>query len=561
MASSFEIRFTPDGRSHMATGPIPLFMAAASCGIVLEQPCGSLGTCGNCRVRVVAGDVPPSPQDLDLLSEEEIHDGWRLSCRMVVGAGATIDVPPSVRSLGGKSFGGDLALRDGRQPVAMAPMEGGEPALGLAVDIGSTSLAAALVDLRDGRVVTSDSTLNPQVMYGADVISRIHYSVAETEGLARLTAAVREGLRDLVEGLKRASGARTHDVVVAACAGNPTMVQTWAGVSVASLGTAPFLGAWSDELNTHARAMALAIHPDAPVYVFPMVRSHVGSDAVAAAVASEMDAITRPTLLVDLGTNTEVMLAAGGRFVATSAAAGPAFEGATITHGMRAAPGAIDAVSVTPDGRLVCSTVGSEPARGICGSGLIDAAAELLRAGAISPAGHLRPPSDADPPLAPDLARRMITIDGQNACVLVEKSDAHDGRAVVLTARDVRQLQLVKGSILAAATIVCRHLGLEPGDLDTMLIAGAFGNTVRKASAIGIGLVPAVDPEHVRFVGNAAGIGARLAVCDQRIRERAGALAARSEYVELGNHPEYQDLFLELLAFPARPQTDETSRA
>jgi uncharacterized 2Fe-2S/4Fe-4S cluster protein (DUF4445 family) len=561
MVTSFEIRFVPDGRSHVATHPTPLYMAAAACGIVLEQPCGSQGTCGNCRVRVVAGDVPPSAEDLDLLSEEEVRAGWRLACRMVVGARATIEVPPSVRSPGGKSFGGDLALDDGRQPVGAAAVEVGRTALGLAVDIGSTSLAAALVDLRDGRVVAFDSTLNPQVMYGADVISRIHYSVAEADGLARLTAAVREGLRDLVERLVRVSGTRARDIVTAACAGNPTMVQTWVGVSVASLGTAPYLGAWSGELNTHARATALAIHPDAPVYVFPMVRSHVGSDAVAAAVASGMDAVTRPTLLIDLGTNTEVMIAAGGRFVATSAAAGPAFEGATITHGMRAAPGAIDAVSVTPDGRLVYSTVGNEPARGICGSGLIDAVAELLRAGAISPAGHLRPPSDADPSIMPDLARRMTAIDGQNVCVLVDKSDAHAGRAVVLTARDVRQLQLVKGSILAAATILCRHLGFKAGDLDTVLIAGAFGNTVRKASAVGIGLVPAIDPEHVRFVGNAAGVGARLAVCDQRFRARAGALAGRSEYVELGNHPEYQDLFLELLAFPVRRPAHETSRA
>jgi uncharacterized 2Fe-2S/4Fe-4S cluster protein (DUF4445 family) len=551
MADAFEIRFMPDGRSHVATGPTPLFMVAASCGIVLEQPCGSQGTCGNCRVRVVSGDVPPSSEDLDLLSDEELRDGWRLACRIVVGTDATIEVPPSVRSLGGKSFGGDLPLDEGRQPVAAAAVEAGRAALGLAVDIGSTSLAAALVDLRDGRVVAFDSTLNPQVMYGGDVITRIHYSVVEPDGLARLTSAVREGLRDLVERLLRASDARARDVVVAACAGNPTMVQTWAGVSVASLGTAPYLAAWSDEFITRACEMALAIHPEAPVYVFPMVRSHVGSDAVAAAVASGMDATSRPTLLVDLGTNTEVMLAAGGRFVATSAAAGPAFEGATITHGMRAAPGAIDAVSVTPDGRLVCNTIGNEPARGLCGSGLIDAVGELLRAGAISPAGHLRPPSDADSPFALALAGRMTAIDGQNACVLVDKPDTHAGRAVVLTARDVRQLQLVKGSILAAATILCRHLGFEAGDLDTVLIAGAFGNTIRKVSAIGIGLVPAIDPEHVRFVGNAAGVGARLAVCDERIRQRARVLAARSEYVELGNHPEYQDLFFDLLVFPA----------
>jgi uncharacterized 2Fe-2S/4Fe-4S cluster protein (DUF4445 family) len=189
----------------------------------------------------------------------------------------------------------------------------------------------------------------------------------------------------------------------------------------------------------------------------------------------------------------------------------------------------------------------------LCGSGLIDAVAELLKAGAISSAGHLRPPLAAELPLAEGVAERMTVIDGQNAFVLAAKTDAHAGRAVVLTAKDVRQLQLVKGSILAAATILCRHLGIGPCNIDTILIAGAFGNTVRKASALAIGLVPPIDPQHVRFVGNAAGVGARLAVCDQRIRQRARALSERAEYVELGNDPEYQELFLDLLGFPATP--------
>lgn len=550
MAEPFQIRFAPDGQAFTASGPTPLFLAAASCGIVLEQPCGALGTCGNCRVRVVAGAMAPGSADRDLLSDEELRNGWRLACRLVVSGPATIEIPPSVRSLAGKSFGGDLALDEGRVPVVDVRAIAG-PALGLAVDIGSTSLAAALVDLGDGRVVASDSRLNPQVMYGADIISRIHYSVEQPDGLERLTGAVRDGLRDLVDALLGTAACTRDDVVAAACAGNPTMVQTWAGAPVASLGTAPYLAAWSGERQFRARELALPVAPDATVYVFPMVRSHVGSDAVAASLACGLDSREKPTLLIDLGTNTEVMVAAGGRFVATSAAAGPAFEGATITHGMRAAPGAIDAVSVTPDGRLVCSTIGNGPARGLCGSGLIDAVSELLRAGAISLSGHLRPPGAGDSPLPADLAARMTTVGGQNACVLAKREESFAGHDVVLTAKDVRQLQLVKGSILAAATTLCRHLTLAAGDLDAILIAGAFGNYVRKVSALAIGLVPSIDPERVRFVGNAAGVGARMAVCDQRVRDRARALAARAEYVELGNRPGYQDLFLDLLAFPA----------
>ncbi len=549
MANAFEIRFAPDGGRFTASGPTPLFLAAAACGIVLEQPCGALGTCGACRVRVAAGVAVPGSLDRELLSEEDLRNGWRLACRLVVDGPVTIEVPPSARSLAGKSFGGDIAFDSGRVPVAGA-QAAAPPALGLAVDIGSTSLAAALVNLEDGRVVVADSMLNPQVAFGGDVISRIHFSVTEPDGLTRLTAAVRDGLRDLVDGLLAESSRGREGVVLAACAGNPTMVQTWAGVPVAPLGTAPYLAAWSSERQFRARDVSLPIALDAPVYVFPMVRSHVGSDAVAAAVACDMDSRGGETLLIDLGTNTEVMISAGGRFVATSAAAGPAFEGATIADGMRAAPGAIDAVSVAPDGRLVCSTIGNSPARGLCGSGLIDAVAELLRAGAISRTGHLRQPATEDGALSADLTARMTSRDGQNALVLVRATETGTGRDVVLTAKDVRQLQLVKASILAAITMLCRYVGTAPAELDAILIAGAFGNFVRKASALTIGLVPAVDPERVRFVGNAAGVGALLAACDQRARDRARALAARADYFELASDPAYHGLFLDLLAFP-----------
>ncbi|MBE3135119.1 MAG: 2Fe-2S iron-sulfur cluster binding domain-containing protein, partial [Acidobacteria bacterium] len=379
MAEPFQVCFVPEGRSYTAAGPTELFLAAASCGIILEQPCGSRGTCGNCRVRIVAGDVPPGGADRLRLSDAELQAGWRLACQLVIDRPATVEVPSSVRSLAGKSFGGDLEVDPARVPVvdvrtvqverasiavqesdldrvtsALGRVRHGLSAspralaglrqvlgradsarlvirgtelvtaseadgpwpLGLALDIGSTSLAAALVDLRDGQVICSDSRLNPQVTFGADIIARIHYTVERPDGLERLTAAVRGGLRDLVCDLLSMAGRHADDVVLAACAGNPTMMHAWAGVAIAPLGTAPYVGAWSAELDCRASEMDLPIHPNAPLYVFPMVRSHVGSDAVAAAIAKGLDVLDRPTLLIDLGTNTEVMLASAGRFVA-----------------------------------------------------------------------------------------------------------------------------------------------------------------------------------------------------------------------------------------------------
>jgi len=296
--------------------------------------------------------------------------------------------------------------------------------------------------------------------------------------------------------------------------------------------------------------VGLPIHPNARVYAFPMIRSHVGADAVSAAVACELDRVSRPTLLIDLGTNSEVVLAAGGRYVATSAAAGPALEGATIRHGMRAAPGAIDAVAITADGRVTVNTIGGLPPAGICGSGLVDAIAELLRLGVVAPSGLLAAPDEGSRHWPAALGARLKPVNGQRAFVLADQSSGVSGAEVVLTGPDVRQVQLVKGSILAGVTILCGEFGIGVADLGEILLAGAFGNYLRKRSALAIGLVPAIDPERVRFVGNAAGIGARLALVDQDARARARAIASEAEYVELASRADYQQLFMRSLAFP-----------
>jgi uncharacterized 2Fe-2S/4Fe-4S cluster protein (DUF4445 family) len=527
---------------------------------------------------------------------------------MTLDGPAAIEIPAVVRSLAGKSFGGDLAGdalarprvqlaavssapaagdsasaldrlatalgREGRSlhssPSAIgdlgaaagasdsfaAAVDGdelvsvwpGAPAtrLGLAVDVGTTSLAAALVRLDDGSVLASASCLNPQVAFGADVIARIKHATDDADGLSHLARAVRDGLARLVSDLAAAVGCEARDVVVAAVAGNPTMMHAWLGVPMTTLGRAPYLGVWSDGVVVKAAGVELPIHPNANVLVFPLVRSHVGGDAVAAAVACDLDRPGAPRLLIDLGTNTEVLVAAGERIVATSAAAGPAFEGVTIRHGMRAAPGAIDVVSIGPGG-VVVNTISGLAARGICGSGLIDAVAELLRAGIVTGPGYLRKAGELDAPERGWAIERLAVIDGQQTFVLASGSGAPDGRHIVVTARDIREVQLAKGAIVAAATLACRHLGIGVSDLDAVLVAGAFGNYIRKASALRIGLVPSIDPERVHFVGNAAGVGARLAVVDRDVWTRARALAARAEYLELATHPDYQPTFMSSL--------------
>jgi uncharacterized 2Fe-2S/4Fe-4S cluster protein (DUF4445 family) len=613
-SGTFVVRFLPDNRTYEADAAVDLYLAAAAVGILVEQPCGSQGTCGRCRVRVVDGAPPPTEAERARFTDDDLTAGWRLGCQIVFQAPAVVEIPAVSRSLAGKSFGTDLPAEalarplvtitslSARAPDTASALDGVGAAMGvrersmhaspdalaelasargcadlvgvavhdrellsawvgatthrfgLAVDVGTTSLAAALVCLLDGSVAASASSLNPQAAFGADVISRIKHAVDVPDGSAHLAAAVRGGLSALVGELTTAAGCHARDIVVASVAGNPTMMHAWLGVPAGTLGRAPYAGLWSDAMTVKANTVDLPIHPNANVFVFPLIRSHVGGDAVAAAVACGLDRGLRrgldgPRLLIDLGTNTELLLAHGSHLVATSAAAGPAFEGVSIRHGMRGAPGAVDVVSISADGRVTTNTIGGLPARGICGSGLIDAVAELLRAGVISSSGYLRRADEmaGDAPLA----KRLGQTAGQQAFTLVAGPETEGGsEPVAITARDIREIQLAKGSIVAAVTLLCRHVGLDPSDLEEILIAGAFGNYLRKASVLRIGLLPRIDPERMRFVGNAAGVGARLALLDREVLQRGRELAARAEYVDLATHPGYQATFMAALAFP-----------
>jgi uncharacterized 2Fe-2S/4Fe-4S cluster protein (DUF4445 family) len=618
--TAFSIRFLPDDRTYEADDVVELYLAAAAAGILVEQPCGSQGTCGRCRVRVLEGAPAPTTAERERFTPEELGAGWRLSCQLLLSGRAVVEIPSVTRSLAGKSFGADLSPLALTRPVVhmgsvRAPLLAGETTassvldalgtsaglvdraltaspsaladlaaadaaadlvtvaiqgrelilaragrvdslVGLAIDIGTTSLAAALVSLDNGSVAASASSLNPQAAFGADVISRIKHTLEVPEGGAHLAAAVRDGLAALVRELAADAGRDPQDIVIATVAGNPTMTHAWLGVPVGSLGRAPFAALWTEALSVKAGAVGLPIHPNANVMVFPLVRSHVGGDAVAAAVACDLDrglgAAGGPSrLLIDLGTNTELLLVHDGRLVATSAAAGPAFEGVSIRHGMRAAPGAIDVVSIQADGHMALHAIGGVPAHGICGSGLIDAVAELLAAGLVTPSGYLRRAEEL--PGRSPFAARLAQVDGQQTFALVAAEIDEGGPGpVLITARDIREVQLAKGSILAAATLLCRHVGLAPAALDEVLVAGAFGNYIRKSSALRIGLLPPVAAERARFVGNAAGIGARLALVDHEVLGRGRELAARAEYVDLAMHPGYQAAFMAALAFPER---------
>ncbi|MEK6612575.1 MAG: ASKHA domain-containing protein [Gemmatimonadota bacterium] len=551
----FHIRFLPEDRSTVSDGPIDLFLAAALCDIWTEQPCGARTVCAKCRVRVVDGAAGVTSADARLLTVAEIADGWRLGCQLTLDADVTLAIPPQTRSTAAKSFGDESLFADGIVPNAEAhvgssvPAANGEsrepadPAFGVAVDIGSTTLAAALVDLTTGRVAGTTSRVNPQVRFGADVISRIHFAGEHADGNAHLHAVVTEAIGEMIADLAGQGGVATGRVVAVACAGNATMTHAAVGADITPLGQAPYEGSFTDERRVPSRELGWPGHRDAVAWFLPMVGHHVGGDTVAAVLACGIDRAEEWQLLIDLGTNTEVVLGCRRALIATSTAAGPAFEGANIEHGMRAAPGAIDRVRVLGDGRLIVGTVANQPSRGICGSGLIDAVAELHRAGVVATSGYMRSRAECEAAgVARRLCERVVESPGGARHVLLDAE-------VTLTAQDVRQLQLVKGSIAAGIALVVRHAGVGVEELDAVHIAGTFGSFVRKASAQAIGLVPAVDPERVHFVGNAAGVGARMVLVDARARQRAKDIAERCEYLELAGHVGYEDAFCAAIPF------------
>lgn len=542
------LTFLPEGREHASPSPVVASEAAAQADILIEHPCGTRGRCTRCRVRFVEGAPPATPADLDRLSETMCEDGWRLSCQAVVEGEAVVEVPAASRSSQTKSFGPDT-LEGGQLTHLRVPRGAPSGPLGLAVDLGSTTVAVALVDLQSTEILAHGSAVNAQVRHGGDLISRIRHAMDSDAGAGALTRALRETVAELARQVVRGARVDPHRVVGVTACGNGAMSHAFAGEDVCSLGTAPYHGSFTGARRMRAGRLGIPVHPDASVLLFPQVASHVGGDTVAAILATGLDRTVRPALLVDLGTNTEIVLATPEGIQAASAAAGPAFEGAEITHGTRAAPGAVDRVSLGTEGKLLIHTVGGESPRGLCGTGLVDATAALLELGVIDAPGRMLGPGALPDRLGRDLAARVeIGEQGNHRFVLAAGGTGSE--PVALYARDVRQLQLVKGSILAATRLLLERADLVEGDLGAVHVAGAFGTHLRKWTALRVGLLPAVDPERILLAGDAAAVGARMALGDRRMWERAMEVAQRVDHVELATDPAYTDVFAEAIPFP-----------
>jgi uncharacterized 2Fe-2S/4Fe-4S cluster protein (DUF4445 family) len=382
------------------------------------------------------------------------------------------------------------------------------------------------------------------------VITRISATMMDTGALARLTALAQQTLAELAGEACAEGGIDPAEVYEVALAGNATMTHIVLGIDPEPLGVAPFIMAARQLPEVLAADLNLPVHPRARAFMFPAFGAYVGGDITAGLLASGMDRDSRTRLFVDIGTNCEIVLGNRDWLLATAAPAGPAFEGAAIRCGMRAADGAIEVVSMTPDG-VDLRVIGDADPAGLCGSGLVDAVASLVGVGLLDRSGRFLPEADA-PALAPGLAGRLTTLGAERVFVLHWRGEPGDvARSIFLSQRDVRELQFAKAAIATGWNILLQEAGLAPGDIQQVLLAGSFGSYLSPANAIRLGLVPRLPAARVVSAGNVAGEGAKMALLS--VRERAGALALQEEvrYVELSDRSDFNDAFVEQLQFPA----------
>ena len=605
-------RFLPEDREIAASEGVTILDAAQANDIPVETVCSGKGSCGTCRVLIRETEPPlPNAHDRRRLSDQQLAHGWRLACQHPLEEGAVYthpvgvravrvvessglgrirldpdvqkiyvkpaeptlhdqsadwsriqdelaavagDLDPSLEALQrlaaiGEDIGqGITVVIAGNRIVSVEPGDTTKRGFGLAFDIGTTTVVGALMNLVTGEEVAVASGLNGQHIYGGDVISRMSVTMRGPEWVERLTQAVLSTINDIIERCLESSGVARHEVYELTFVGNTVMEHLLIGADPSRISYSPFVPAMVDPITATAAEVGLNVLPSAAVWVSPNVASYVGGDIVGMMLSANLGRRRGNVLAIDVGTNGEIVLQKGRELFATAAPAGPAFEGAEISQGMRAAPGAIERVRIEDDAIEVDVIENAEPV-GICGSGLVDAVAELVRTGLVTPSGRLLWQEEAERAV-PAHADRIIPDQTGGAVVLHGSADDRDS-AIKLHAQDIRQLQLAKGSIRCGVNVLMRHAGLTADDLDEVILAGAFGSYIDPAGAIAIGLVPDVGPEAIRAVGNAAGHGARMCLLSLTARVRAMDLPARVSYVELSAVPDFQDEFALAMSFPA----------
>lgn len=602
-----EVVFQPEGKHVKCPSGITVLEAAKSAGTDITAICGGLGRCGKCRVIIEVGREgvnPPTEVERKLFSEEELSAGYRLACQVFVRSNLVVRIPEESRTgrqrlliegietpvkpepcikkyfikipkpslldlrsdlerlldalreeysledlvidslalrrlpsvLREAGWGVTVVVWDERLIIDVEPGDTTGRAFGCAIDIGTTKIAGYLLDLNSGLVLSADSLVNPQVVYGEDVISRITYASRGIKELEELRGTVTDGINRILKSLMDKTGVKPNEIYEMTVVGNTAMHHIFLGINPRYVALAPYPPAIRSGIDIKARDLGVEINPSGNVHALPIIGGFVGADTIAVILATGLYERNDICMALDIGTNTEVVIGNRDLIMAASCASGPAFEGAHIKHGMRAASGAIESIKIDPETLEVeYKTIDNVKPRGICGSAIIDAVAEMLKAGIIDTSGTFN--SGVKSP-------RLRASENGLEFVIAWGNETATGKDIVITQRDIREIQLAKAAIHTGCMLLMRKMGIEEHDISVLFLAGAFGMYINPESARTIGMYPEIPLDRIRAVGNAAGTGARMCLVSKSMRRRAEEILKKVKYVELAAEPDFQAEFL-----------------
>jgi len=528
----YSIEFKPLGRIVDCPAGTTILDCCRVNQIPLASTCGGQGKCHSCKVRIEKGILTaPTRNELKILSAEELKRGWRLACQVKPAGDLTVYLP------GGKVLSSSPAFKEDLLSRIVSDARGGRlgKGPGVAIDLGTTKIAGYLLNLADGGILGSHAMANPQAVYGDDVISRITYAMSSPANANKLKNTATAAIDGLILDLSANAGSKHGTITRVAICGNTAMHHLVLGLPVGQLAQAPYLPWVKESVNISAKELGLKSAPGADVYFLPNIGGYVGGDHVAVLAATDALNITAATLIIDIGTNTEISLVAGGNITSVSCASGPAFEGGHIRFGMKATAGAIDKIVIS-DGKVRFRTIGGGRPAGICGSGMLDAVAQMVDEGVIDSSGRM------------DKAHSLVCANGRQLQIPVAAAEnSLSGEDIVITQRDVRELQLAKAAIRTGINVLLKSAGIAAPDVKGIIIAGTFGNYIDIKSAIRVGMLPGLPLSRFSQVGNAAGAGTCMVLVSPIAREKAEMMAQLVSYLELADRPDFMELYVEAL--------------
>lgn len=593
---SVTITFLPDNKTVTVMPGTPIAVAAGSAGLVLRAPCGGKGTCGKCRIRLVSGSIKGKPVD----------NGFYLACQSFAEKDAVIDVPedsryysqkimvrglqrhiqvkPNIRkthielkppSLKDQTCDADritdsiaakvpaayiptdilnsvpgiirdtdydvTVVTDQNKVIAVEPGDTHNESYGVAVDIGTTTVAGMLLSIKSGSVLESVSRTNPQSEFGEDVISRIDYA-DKHNGQKELQEKIIHCLNEIIDELCKKSNIQPNSIYEVTVCGNTIMTHLLLSVSPRHIAQAPYIPVFRKATDTALSTIGLHGNPNGNLHTLPNIAGYVGGDIIAGIIATGLHESEKIRVMIDIGTNGEIVIGNKHRMLSCATAAGPAFEGARISRGMRGSPGAIDKVVIDKDVQV--NVIDDQKPMGICGSGLIDAVAEMLDAGVIDETGRIMEPEEYSGGLE-RIRQRIVPGDAGFDFILYADKKSE----IRLTQKDIREIQLGKSAIRAGIEILINEYGIQTSDVDEILLAGAFGNFIRRSKAKRMGLLPDIPTEKIIYVGNTASEGAIRTLLACGCRESAEVVSRKVEYVELSGRKDFQSRYVEHMMF------------